>query len=241
MHVRGVVVAAFAVGLSACGDGGGGDAPDAAPAAIDAAAAPDAGDCPPAYTLYVNRTAGTYVPGPEDSRTNTSGILQAETVLAPHEPPAGDWETTMACVERIWAPYAMAVTDQDPGDVPHLEVVVTAATSNAVIGQGNVGSVAPFSCGVIPNSISFVFAGTLGAANEKDICDQIAWLSVKVLGLDNVLGCPEVNSLTYCPEDRSFTDVDRECGEFEARTCCDMTSTTINTHQAVVELVGACP
>jgi len=230
---------ALLVLCASCGDDGGDGAPDAA-AGADAAGAPDAADCTPFQVLFFDHNGGTYTPGPNDSSNNTSAILSEEKTVAPHQPPTGHWDATMECLRTVWAPYNVLVTDQDPGASPHMEIVVTTTSSMDLIGSNAGTSISPFSCDVVEGGISFVFAKAAGETDPIAVCEAASFSSSKMMGLDNVLGCPDVNTWMSCAgQTRVFTDMDLPCGEFEARDCNCSSGTTQNSHQVLLDTAGA--
>lgn len=237
--LRGGAVACVLV-VGACGGDDAGE--QIADAAVEVDAAPDA-NCTPAFTIFVNRNGGTYTPGADDAAENSSAILSDEATLSAHTPSADDWDWTMDCIRAAWTPYNVLITDQDPGAVPHMEVVVTAEDATAIGFAAGMPSVAPFSCGVIDDAIAFVFVGEIGAGDAKYICWNTLWVTAKIFGLDNVTVCPDVNSLPAggcTDQEREFLDVDAECGERTTRAC-QCGGMTQNSHQLLLQRAGAAP
>src|SRR6185295_16018106 len=85
------------------------------------------GPGPAHRTVYMNRYGGIYTQGTAlDSSTNTVSYY----------PPGGPWDIggftfddaqwndLVACVQGIYAPFDVTVTDVDPGSAPHVEAVV---------------------------------------------------------------------------------------------------------------------
>jgi Bacterial Ig domain len=169
--------------------------------------------------IFLNRCAGgcTITPGNEDSRQNTSSIPDGTSFI--DEFPYGDeaWNELVACVADIYAPFDIVITDQDPGSQSHFEAIVAGDPED--IGQdANVGGVAPFNCGVINNAITYSFANLYGD-HLRSLCETVAQETAHAFGLDHELLCEDpMTYLTDCG-DKTFQDVDAECGEYEARAC----------------------
>ncbi|MCC7384099.1 MAG: hypothetical protein IT384_19810 [Deltaproteobacteria bacterium] len=170
--------------------------------------------------LFLNRCAGgCFVePGRDDSRTNRSSI-PAWPVELPEFPWGDDvWQQTLRCVQRLYAPFELTVTDVDPGPlVPHFEEFV--AGHAALIGQpGFVGGIAPFACGVVENGVSFTFGGAIGP-HPEELCTTIGQESGHAFGLDHERLCDDpMTYLSPCGPKR-FQRVDAPCGEEENRPC----------------------
>src|SRR5690606_7626611 len=124
-------------------------------------------------TLYLNPCLPdgcTLTPGGDDSRIDKSSIPSEPSTLTawPHGQPA--WNALVQCVKEMYAPFDIDVTDVDPGNADHFEVMV-AGEPNAFGLPSGVGGVAPFiSCnGQIDNNvISFVFAAAIN--NQDFLC-----------------------------------------------------------------------
>jgi len=169
--------------------------------------------------IFLNRCEGGCVitPGDEDSRHDTSIIPDQTSFI--DEFPYGDqaWDALVGCVEEIYAPFDIVITEVDPGSQSHFEAIVAGDPSD--LGQpGNVGGIAPFSCGgVINNAISFSFAAVY--EDMRALCETVAQETSHAFGLDHELLCEDpMTYLTGCGE-KTFRDQDAPCGEDEARPC----------------------
>lgn len=193
-------------------------------------------------TIFLNRNGGIYHMGPDDSRTNTSSIMNAATSGANLPPyPWGDasWAQVLQCVKDTYAPFNVTVTDQDPGMATHVEVVVT--TSADTIGQGpTVGGVAqlPATCTTPINedAVVYDFSSSWGGNINED-CWTIAQESAHAFGLDHEYLCAD--PMTYrqdCSNLKRFQNVDSPCGEFMERPC--ICGTTQNSVMALLATLG---
>ena len=190
-----------------------------------------------AGTIFLDscRPSGcTYFPGNEDSRTNHSSIINQTSTVQPFALDDAAWAEVVACVQREFAPYDVAVTDVDPGAATHFELAVAGVPQN--IGQQpGVGGVSPFTCGVIPNGIAFAFANVY--SNTHEICVTTAHEAAHLLGLDHEL--LERDNMTYLSgcQDKLFAPVDAQCGESQARACmCG--GNTQDSDQLIAAAVG---
>ncbi len=173
-------------------------------------------DCKPGGCIYFRSLF-------EDSRANRSSILGPSTASLPEFAlPSDLWGDLVACVQRSFRPFAVEVTDVDPGAVAHLEHVVAGFPQNIGQDSGTLG-VSPFSCGFIPNSISFTFAGVLGTVPSQEVLDELCWTVVHEVahqhGLDHHFYVPD--AMTYMPGcgPKLLPARDVPCGEFSQEPC----------------------
>jgi cysteine-rich repeat protein len=137
----------------------------------------------------------------------------------------------------LYAPFGVTIVDADPGAVPHLELAI--AGDPADLGFGSVGGNSPFNCSFVDNGIAFAFANIFGD-NPRAICEQAAQVSGSLAGLDHEFSCPDVMTFLSGCGDKSFTDADAQCGEFQARACACGGSTQ-NSFQTLSGLYGPGP
>ncbi len=187
-------------------------------------------------TIYLNRCKGgcTLTPGFNDSRTNKSSIIDGTVNIAEFKHGDDSWDTVVRCVRAMYEPFGVTVTDKDPGNVPHFEAIVAGSPSQIGIG-GGVGGVAPFSCGIIDNAITFSFANIYGSA--QSICETVAQESAHAFGLDHEYLCADpMTYLSGCGK-KWFQDTDARCGEFSARNC-QCGGSTQNSYAEIMSIFG---
>lgn len=188
--------------------------------------------------IYLNRCEGgcTVSPGKNNSIANTTEIALRTGTLT--EFAGGDdlWQAAVDCARDVYAPYNVVLTEEDPGDVPHFEVMIAGVADE--VGRAPVGGLGVGACGeVVDNSISMVFANTPGANDATWLCYAIAQETAHNFGLDHELEASD--PMSYLPFDgvRQFMDAEVPCGEMEATDCCAGPSTQ-NSHAYLMDEFG---
>lgn len=191
--------------------------------------------------LYINHNGVTLSPGDNDSRTNKSTLVTQTTAVPAWTTSAATWTSIMNCTRAMWAPFNVTVTDVDPGNVPHMESVVT--TLSSTIGMDpNVGGVSPYTigCDVIPNSVVFTFAQAFNGDPET-ICEVMGQEMAHSIGHDHEMLASD--PLTYLEYNglQAFRDQTVSCGEYSNRACglqgeCGATQ---NSYTMMMTRVGA--
>jgi MYXO-CTERM domain-containing protein len=176
-------------------------------------------------------------PGADDSRTDHSSIPQRASHLAAYPWGTDSWNALVQCVQDMYAPFDLQVTDQDPGSAPHFELMVGGNSTDIGI-QGALG-VAPF----VPcdghledNVISFAFAAE--TSNLDELCWAAAQETAHVFGLDHELEAKDPMTYLAPPIKKpGFQDEAANCGEDNPRTCwCG--GQTQNSYQYLMDTMG---
>lgn len=169
--------------------------------------------------IYLNRDGAVLVPGINDSRLQTSSIVTEPTAITPWEIDDEMWTETVACMNELFAPFDVRITDQDPGDVAHIEAVFGGHPADVGL-PDNVAGVSPFTtdCSVIESSVVFTFTDVL-PDDARLMCEVMAQEIAHSYGLDHQLLAEDPMSYLDYPGERTFQDEDARCGEFEARPC----------------------
>src|SRR5690349_11311649 len=86
----------------------------------------DAAQCTPAI-VYLNKDGGSYdhARAIDDAGSNLSLVVDGPRQLAPWPGHAQSWADVTACIRDALAPFAVQVTEQDPGTAAHYELVFT--------------------------------------------------------------------------------------------------------------------
>nr|MDQ3340937.1 hypothetical protein [Myxococcota bacterium] len=169
--------------------------------------------------VYLNRKGVTLTPGNNDARTNRSSIVNQTSSIPAWNTSETNWQATVTCFKDMFARWDIVITDQDPGNVPHIEAVFGGSPQNVGLPSG-VGGVSPFTsdCGVIENSIVFTFTAVMGN-NPQTICEVMAQEVAHSYGLDHqMLASDPMTYLQYNGK-RTFKDQTVSCGEYQNRPC----------------------
>lgn len=196
------------------------------------------------HILYLNRCQGglTISHSGQNDSTNNQSTVGGGTFP---EYPYGDasWNELVNKTRALFEPYAITVTDVDPSPAPHDEAIVCGTPG--VIGMPNgVGGVAPFSCGQIPNAITFTFAQVYGGDVDQMVA-TVGQEAAHAWGLEHLLRCNDPMTYLNSPFGnegscwpKSFQDNDSQCGEYSPRSC-DCGGSTQNSHQHILNMFGA--
>ena len=174
------------------------------------------------HVIYLNPcmpNGCTVLPGFDDSRTDHSSIPQSQAHLAAYPWGQDSWNSLVACVQQMYAPYDVRVTDQDPGTASHFELMVGGnSTDVGVLGAGGVAPFIPCGGELEDNVISFVFAA------ETQNLDYLCWAAAQetshVFGLDHeLLATDPMTYLSPPIKKPGFQNADAKCGEDQPREC----------------------
>ena len=172
----------------------------------------------PHRILYLNRKGGVYAPGPDDSGTHHSSVVDGVVRIAPYEKSDASWATLVSCVKDQFARYNVDVVDTDPGGKQHMEAVV--GGSPADIGMSaEVGGFSPMNaaCHTIERSVVFVFSKQFKDAQSE--CEMAAQTLGSSIGLDHEVLCQDTMSTQAGCGHKSFQDLAASCGDTTARKC----------------------
>lgn len=181
-------------------------------------------------------------PGVNDSRTDTSTIAEQNVTISRFKQSDAVWDAMMDCVKNTYAPFDITVTDVDPGNVPHYENIV-GGNSGAELHPdfAGAGGVSPFSCGEIPNSVSFTF--DVYGPDVDQLCWTVAQETAHSFGLEHEYNAAD--PLTYIsggPSKKRFQATDSKCGTFSALPSCACPQgaprATQNSYKFIVDMFG---
>ena len=175
----------------------------------------------PHHLLYVNRCAGGetyYSANSDDSRSNRSQIIRSTKTLAEFPYSDATWNTMMARIKRIYAPFNITVTDVDPGSEPHAEAVVCGSSAAWGAGDGVLG-ISPFSCTIVSNSVSFVFPVDHGD-NAIGLAETVTHEAGHAFTLEHEMICDDIMWWSSeCEGEKYFYDQSAQCGDGSAEGC----------------------
>jgi hypothetical protein len=154
---------------------------------------------------------------------------------------ATQWTNLLDCVAADYAAFAVEITDEDPGDVPHLEVVLVPEGQWSMTGlTDQISGVSAFACGGFTSTVVFLNLAAFGA-DDPYLCEIASQSIATSQGLDHAFYCPDLLSYVTGCNDKAFLDQDVPCGEFEARDCA-CGGATQNSYRTLADRFGdACP
>jgi hypothetical protein len=164
----------------------------------------------------------------------------------PCETADSDWQAVLQCMQEVYSPYAITVSDQLPASGSYDEALI--AGYPADIGQAaDVLGIAPLAsnCSAQDDALSFTFANHHAPLGRTlNICWTAAQESAHVYGLDHEYqfldGTSACNDpMTYrtdCGGEKFFRNASARCGEYAVRTC--KCTADQNSHQKLLTVFG---
>ena len=173
----------------------------------------------------------------EDAREGFSSIIDEPVVIPSFTHGEESFEEIAACVRRIFGPFDVEITTEDPGDDPHWRHLMGGYPSDAGF-DANVMGVSPYDfegCRAIPNAISYSFTELVGD-DVTTLCELAAHELGHSLGLDHALECRDPMTYLSACGPKSFQDEALECGESSPRSCyCGESQ---NSHEILMTKFG---
>ena len=166
-----------------------------------------------------------------------------------------DWAAIVQCMQEVYSPYAVTLTDTQPADgTAYTEALIAGQPTD--IGEApDVLGIAPIAsdCSAQNDVISFTFANhhpDIAQARVLEICWTAAQETAHAFGLDHefsfVSAYPSngnstcMDPMTYrvdCGGEKFFRNADAKCGEQTTRQCrCGGTQ---NSHAKLLSVFGA--
>ena len=189
--------------------------------------------------IYLNNckpNGCTIYPGNNNALNNTSTIPEQTSVVQPFAYSDTVWEQVVQCVKQTYSPFGVKVVDQRPASGNYHMAIVAGYPQDVQMQQG-VGGVSPFSCGYIPNAISFSFSNVYGP-NVDDICWTVAQETAHSWGLDHKYDNRDpMTYLSSGPSRKLFQNQSGPCGEFSARSC-QCGGSSMNSYAEILSTFG---
>jgi len=191
-----------------------------------------------ARVLYLDdcKPSGCVVyPGPDDARINRSSIVERQIYLDPFSHDDAVWTDLVACMRRMYDPFELEITTSNPGDAPHIELMIAGFPQAVGLVHAGGAAVAPCPQNVRDNALGFVFASAI----EPDVlCWSAAQESGHMFGLDHSLHPLDPMTWLAPPVIKpAFQDANAACGETEARPCaCNVQHQ--NTYEVLLSVLG---
>ncbi|MEZ4404506.1 MAG: hypothetical protein R3B06_31085 [Kofleriaceae bacterium] len=195
---------------------------------------------PVSRIIFLDRRPRTLTAGVDDAAAGSSSVINHQGP-APRTVPGWkgtdkNWRAMVACVQRLFEPFDVEVTDQPPASREHVLVVVGGKPKDIGVADAKVAGLAPFSGGLIPRAVVFAFAATQ-SHRAQGVCETIGMEVAHAYGLDHAYLCSDVMSyLTPCGK-RTFVDKAVACGEKKKRPCAGGKATQ-NSHQQLLGVLG---
>ncbi len=200
-------------------------------------------DRPPPVSkiIYLVKEPATFTPGTDDAVNGVSAVVKAHHPQGPVNLPGWrgskkNWTKLVACVQKLFAPFDVVVTDEEPASVEHIRVAVGGKAKDIGLDDKHVSGLAPFNGEVIPRAVVFAFAAQVNH-DVRTICETIGMEVAHAYGLDHEYLCKDL--MTYLPDcgARSFVDKDAPCGEKKKRPCHGGAPTQ-NSYQLLLRALG---
>jgi hypothetical protein len=199
-------------------------------------------DNKPSKVIYLERRPIELKPGEDDAAAGYSSVLQSASNKPAHMKgwSGGDakWKKLVSCVQTMFSPFDVLVTDQRPSESSFLMVVVGGKPSDIGMKDSHhVSGLAPFNGSVIPRAVVFGFSATTNN-DVRQTCETIAMEVAHAYGLDHEYLCKDVMTYLSGCGAKSFVDQDAPCGESKKRTC-EGGGKTQNSYRRLIEVLGA--
>ena len=196
---------------------------------------------PARRTLYLNRHGGRFTPGEMDSSRDLIDYLPGPFSIPAFTWGEAAWDELVECVQLGFQPYNLEVTDADPGDALHIEIVIGGDPTQAGL-PCSTGGVAPFdeTCGPIENAIGFVFSESYTQQTVQELCWVTMHEAGHALGLDHAYFCKDSMSYLLGCLPKAFQRLDVPCGEDEEKPSCEC-GPTQNSVEHLLAVLGPSP
>ncbi len=175
-------------------------------------------------------------PGNDDATQNRSSIPDQASTVSAWSYSDAVWTQVVNCVKATYAPFGVNIVTTRPTSGSYHMAIVAGSPQNVQMQQG-VGGVSPFSCGYIPNAISYSFAAVYGP-NVDEICWTVAQETAHSWGLDHKFD--NRDPMTYLqsgPTRKVFQNSAGACGEYNARAC-QCGGSTMNSFAEILATFG---
>ena len=204
--------------------------------------------------IFLNRCVGgctVTTSSTNNAQTNESFIPEGSpgTSHTISEFAHGDavWDAVVECVREVYAPFDVEIVTEDPGMVPHHEVI--SAGLGVQIGRPDANGLGgSIGCEPSNNVISFAFLNAYPAEQVEMMCQVIAQESAHSFGLpDHLYDCTDpmtyltISSPNGCPR-RFFRNKLMPCGEFQNNDPqCRCGGNRVNSHAMLLTVFGPSP
>jgi len=171
--------------------------------------------------IYLNNcsTGCTLSPGQNNAPQNRSSIVNQTVNIPAYSGSAAQWDQIVNCVKQTYAPFNVQIVTTRPAAGTNYHMAIVAGRAQNAGMQSGVLGVSPFSCGYIPNAISFTFANE-SPNNILELCWTVAQETAHSWGLDHKYDNRDpMTYLSSGPAMKTFQNSAGSCGEYNARQC----------------------
>ncbi len=177
-------------------------------------------------------------PGYDNATTNTSSIPDYTSTISAFEGTEATWNAVVQCVKQTYADFDVQIVTERPASGNYHMAIVAGYSSEVQQGSGVLG-VSPWSCGYIPNAISYTFAN-MNPSSVAELCWTVSQETAHSWGLDHKYD--NRDPMTYLsggPTYKSFQDESGSCGEYNARACaCNYSGGKMNSFKLIMDTFG---
>jgi hypothetical protein len=211
----------------------------------------------PHQTLYLNKceTGCDIKIGAPDANTNTTDVGSKPATFQMFAWNPGEWDAIVKCVQEVYSPYDITVTDQRP--IGAFNENIVAGSPGDIGTDPGAGGIADFSndCSPLLGAVSFTFAQSAADTFAQEdnnnrvwgVCWIIAQESAHAYGLpDHEYQFVDYNEstcsdpMTYRPDcggQKFFRNRQALCGGFSQQAC--RCAPTVNSHLRLTSILGA--
>jgi MYXO-CTERM domain-containing protein len=212
--------------------------------------------------IYLNNcAAGCDVkPGTDDASTTTSEIATKAAHWDEFAWMPGEWDQLVKCVQEVYSPYNVTVTDQLPASAYNMEII--AGDPRDIGLPSSILGIAPisFDCSPRQDAIAYAFTVDIATAAQEDAGNRVwgmCWTAAQevahIYGLDHEYSYTDDMSsacndpMTYradCGGEKFFRNRIANCGEDTPRQMCGAPgshscATAQNSHAKLLGVFGA--
>jgi len=162
--------------------------------------------------IFLNRCASgctVHQGGTDNSTTDTSTIGGGDLVAFGCSDAV--WTQVVQCMQDVFSPFNVVITDQDPGTTTHLEIMIAGSPQNIGL-PANVGGIAPFHCeNYQSNALVFDFAN-VWSCDVNEICATAAQEIAHTWSLDHsTVAADPMTYFSYAGR-RYYQNMAEQCG-----------------------------
>jgi len=194
----------------------------------------------PSRVIFLDGRALTVEPGDDAAARLRSSIVASTGPRARKvrgwNGGASRWRRVRACVQALYAPFDVVVTDDVPTTDDYVRVMVGGRPGDIGVDNRRVSGLAPFNGEVIPRAVVFAFANQVGN-DPQAVCETIGMEVAHVYGLDHEYDCHDVMTYRKACGPKRFVDREVPCGETKPRPC-EGGAPTQSSYRRLLEVLG---